>query len=233
MTDELPDVPDELPELRPEHLVTIEVTHPLARAHDLSGSYPRRYDEPRWFGPHPDKGRFDHHPAGPPRDHEPDHGVVYLACDDPLQPSGPLTTGSAAGNVLDVVIAEHVQDGDELVITPGLTFTVFTAADPLQVLDLRSSWGQATRVGTHLSTAPHRRTQPWARAIRTAYPQLHGVLYVPATGGRAVALALNEKAVPALTDAPIQLSRRFGDDAFLPIAKGAASRLDVSVSFAR
>ena len=61
------------------------------------------------------------------------------------------------------------------------TTTVQPGWPPVRILDLRSSWGQATRTGTHPSTAAHHRTQPWARASRDAYPHLHGILYVQAT----------------------------------------------------
>jgi hypothetical protein len=47
------------------------------------------------------------------------------------------------------------------------------------------AWSQITRAGAHLSAAAHHLVHPWARKIRASYPQLHGVLYMPSTGGRA------------------------------------------------
>lgn len=234
MTDALPDVPATLPDLAGEHVVTVTPDRPLLRIHDLGGRYPREHHQPRYYGPLPAKGRFDHHPPGPPTDHEPDHGVIYAAGDDPaVPPSPPAAPGmSAPGNALDVVLAEYVQTDDELVVTDGLTLTVFTPDRPLELLDLRSSWGQATRAGTHLSTAPHLKTQPWARAIRADYPHLHGLLYVPATGGRSVAVALNETAVPALRTGRVLLSRRLNDPALLPVITVAAARLRFAVTIA-
>lgn len=98
----------------------------------------------------------------------------------------------------------------------------------VDLLDLRSSWSQITRAGTHLSTAAHDRVQPWARSIRASYPQLHGVLHVPSTGGRAVAVALNESAAPTLQRASVLLSRRMID---LPPVAAAARRLGVGVTY--
>lgn len=234
MTQGLPDVPAALPDLAAEHTITVPAGWPLVRIHDLAGPHPREHHEPRWFGPHPDKGRFDHHPAGPPADHAPDHGIIYTAGDDPTAPPSPPADPGVMvpGNALDVALAEFIQSDSELVVTAGLTLTVVAPAEPVQLLDVRSSWGQATRAGTHLSTAAHHLTQPWARAIRAAYPHLHGVLYVPATGGRAVAAALNETAAEPLAGGPVLLSRRLADPAMLAVVEAAADRLRFDVTVA-
>lgn len=232
MTQELPDVPDTLPSLVAEHTAIVRPGWPLVRIHDLGGGFPREYHEPRWFGPHPDKGRFDHHTQGRPRDHAPDHGIIYTTVDDPTAPASPPAAAGTIvpGNTLDVALAEFVQSGSQLVITAGLTLTVVAATAPLQLLDVRSSWGQVTRAGTQLSTAPHHRTQPWARAIRQAYPHLHGILYVPATGGRAVAAALYETATGALVAGQVLLSRRLNDPAMLAVVEATAERLRFDVT---
>jgi hypothetical protein len=234
VTQELPDVPDTLPALAAEHTATVTPGWPLVRIHDLAGRFPREHHEPRWFGPHPDKGRFDHHPDGRPRDHAPDHGIIYTTGDDPAAPPSPPAAAGAMvpGNALDVALAEFVQADTELVITSGLALTVVAPAAPLHLLDVRTSWGQATRVGAHLSTAAHHRTQPWARAIRDAYPHLHGILYVPATGGRAVAVALNETAAGALAGGRVLLSRRLADPAMLAVIEATAERLRFDVTVA-
>lgn len=91
--------------------------------------------------------------------------------------------------------------------------------------------GQATRAGP-LSTAGHHRTPPWARAIRDADPHLHGILYVPATGGRAVAAARNEPAAGALAGGRVLLSRRLADPAMLAVVEAAAERLRFDVAVA-
>ena len=142
--------------------------------------------ELRWFGPLPDKGRFDHHPPGAPRDHEPDYGIAYLACDDPgsTRPHELVAQAtSVPGNPLEVAVAEAAQGGRELIVADGLTLSVLELTEPLRVLDVRGRFAQQTRAGTHLSTAPHPQTQRWARRIHNQYRDLAGVLYAPSTGG--------------------------------------------------
>jgi len=226
VTQELPDVPASLPPLQDEHLVVVPAGTALVRLHDVGGHHPTAHDQLRWFGPLPGRGRFDHHPPGPPADHAPGHGVLYAALDDPT--TSPPPAGGAVGTVLDVVLSEAVQDGDVLAITDGLTLTVWRSSGDLRLLDLRGPWAQRTRTGTHLSTAPHERTQPWARAIRRQYRQLHGLLYTPATGGRAVAVALNETSSPHL-GGQIELSRPLHHPQLLPLVGEVGQRLDFSI----
>lgn len=221
MTDALVELPARLPALQPQHVIQLTDDWELVRVHDALGRHPRAFDEPRWFGPIADRGRFDHHPAGPPADHEPDHGVVYVAAKDPA-------TGH--GQPLDIAVAEWVQTDRELHVTAGLTLTVFTVGEPLDLLDVRT-WGQTLGAGTHLSTAPHHQVQPWARAIRQAYPDLHGVLYVPATGGHGVAMSLNETAAPSLGSGTVLLSRALSDPAMRTYAAAAAHRLQLALTW--
>jgi hypothetical protein len=226
VTQQLPEVPAALPPMQDEHLVVLPAGTALVRLHDVGGRHPSEHDQFRWFGPLLGRGRFDHHPAGPPADHDPQHGVLYVALDDPT--TSPQPPGGAGGTVLDVVSSEAVQDGDVLAITDGLTLTVWRTSGELRLLDLRGPWAQRTRAGVHLSTAPHERTQPWARAIRRQYPQLHGLLYTPATGGRAVAAALNETSGPSL-GGRIELSRRLHHPQLLPLVGEVGRRLGFSI----
>ena len=226
MTQQLPDVPASLPPLQDEYLVVVPTGTALVRLHDVGGRYPTAHDQLRWFGPLPGRGRFDHHPPGPPADHEPHHGVLYVALDDPS--TSPPRVRGAGGTVLDVVLSEAVQDGDVLAVTNMFTLTVWRTSGNLRLLDLRGPWAQRTRTGAHLSTAPHERTQPWARAIRQQYPQLHGLLCTPATGGRAVAAALNETSSPHL-GGRIELSRVLHHPQLLPLVGEVGQRLGFSI----
>jgi hypothetical protein len=231
VTTELPEPPVRLPDLADAHVIVLPIDWPLLRAHDIAGTHPRAFNELRWWGPIPDKGRFDHHPVGAPRDHFPAHGVVYVACPDPGKPPAGLTASDAIpGNALDVVLAEMVQADHELTVTPGLTLTAFSLSEPLHLLDVRGTWAQATRAGAHLSTAPHHDVQRWARAIRAAYPQLNGVLYAPSTGGHAVAVVLNESSERALSEATVLLSRQMTDPALEGVLNAAARRLQITLT---
>jgi hypothetical protein len=58
------------------------------------------------------------------------------------------------------------------------------------------------------------------------------VLYTPSTGGRAVAAALNESALPALSGAPTLMIRSFTDPALLPIVEASAARVEATLTFA-
>lgn len=223
MTQQLPDVPASLPALAAGDVTILPAGTRLVRLHDVAGPHPTAHDQLRWFGPLAGKGRFDHHPPGPARDHAPHHGILYAALDDP---AGQARPGN--GTVLDVILAEAVQAGHTLPVTDGLTLTVWNTTGELHLLDLRSRWSQRTRTGTHLSTAPHERTQRWARAIRTHYPQLHGILAIPATGGRALAVALNETSTPHLAG-PVELSRQLRHPQLLPIIGHTAQHLGITL----
>lgn len=223
MTQLLPELPAWLPELATEDVRILPTGTRLVRLHDTAGPYPAAYDQLRWFGPLVGKGRFDHHPRGRARDHSPTHGVLYVALDDP---DGPDRAGS--GTVLDVVLAEAVQAGRTLAVTSGLTLTIWRTSGELHLLDLRGRWSQRTRTGTHLATAPHDPTQPWARAIRQSYPQLHGILSVPSTGGRALAAVLNGSSAQRL-GGPIELSRSLRHPQLLPIIGHAAHQLGIAL----
>lgn len=214
MTTRLPPPPPDLPPLRSHETIEVPAGHTLVRVHDTAGPHARGPAEPRWFGPLPDRGRFDHHPVGPPMDHRPDHGVLHAACRDPA---------TSTGRPLDTVLAEWVQEHDELVLRKGLRLVLLRPTRPLLLLDLRT-WGQALRAGTHLSTSPHHEVQSWARAIREGYPDVDGVLHVPATGGDALAIALHEAGCGAVDASPL-LSRELLDPALLPYVEDAALRL--------
>ena len=89
--------------------------------------------------------------------------------------------------------------------------------------------------GGAAASAPHARPLtfwPWACAIRDTYPHLHGILCVPATGGRAVAAARNETAADALAGGRVLLSRRLVDPAMLAVVEVAAQRLRFDVTVA-
>ena len=152
--------------------------------------------------------------------------MLYVALDDPT--TSPPPADGVEGTVLDVVLSEAVQDGDILAITDGLTLTVWRTSGDLRLLDLRGPWGQRTRTGTRPSTAPHARTQPWARAIRQQYQKLHGLLSTPAAGGCAVAAALDETSSPHL-GGRIELSRPLHHPQLLPLVGEAGKRLGFSI----
>ncbi|WP_407938952.1 RES family NAD+ phosphorylase [Mycolicibacterium fluoranthenivorans] len=129
------------------------------RVHRTEGAHVLGWNEFRHYGP---VLRFDPHP--PPTAEHPDVAVWY----------GASTPGAALAEAFQVDRTIDRRRG-----RPYLTGLSFTRA--LSVLDLaadsRGAW--ATRAGGTfaMSTAPHRVTQRWARAIVQAFPDLGGVRY--------------------------------------------------------
>lgn len=236
MTVELPPAPrpGQLPPLEDECVAWLPPGWLLVRLHEIAGRFPTAAGDLRWFGPHPDRGRFDHHPSGPPRVH--DHaGIAYLATDDPHRPGDaaePTGGGSAPGNAIEVAVAEAAQQSHTVVVTESQTLSVLELVEPLALLDVRGRFAQQTRAGTHLSTGPHPRTQQWARAIHQAYPHLGGIAYAPPTGGRAIAVAVTERARPQLAAARLRFSRHVTDPSCWPLIAAAADAVHVDLAVA-
>lgn len=140
------------------------------------------WNEFRHYGP---LLRFDPHPE-PPQLHA-DHAAWYGA------------------STPDAALAEAFQDRtiDRGRGRPYLTGLHFTR--PLRLLDLAAdspgAWG--TRAGGNfaLSTAAHRITQRWARAITEAFPDLDGIRYNSRFAGHPCA-ALFITAMNAMPDDP-------------------------------
>lgn len=236
MTVELPPAPppQHLPPLEDDHVAWLPAGWLLVRLHETAGRFPTAAGGLRWFGPHPDKGRFDHRPPGPPRTH--DHaGIAYFATDDPhRQTDAAEPTGGASvpGNAIEAAVAEAAQQSQTVVVTESQALSVLELVEPLTLLDVRGRFAQQTRTGTHLSAAPHPRTQQWARAIHQAYPHLSGIAYAPATGGRAIAVAVTERARPPLAAARLRFCRHVTDPSCWPLIAVAADAVHVDLAVA-
>ena len=158
--------------IRPDELVEISPEQVLWRAHRTTATHSLPWNALRTFGP---VLRFDPHPY-PRRDHPPGRGVWY----------GALDVDGALAEVY-----QHTRVIDRRWEAPYLTG--FRCTRPLQLLDLGGSgtgrW--PTRAGGTfaMDTAPHGVAQHWARAIRSAHPELDGLLYRGRfAGGRCLAL---------------------------------------------
>lgn len=219
MTDHLPAAPARLPPLQPGDVIELDVGRLVARIHDRGGRHPTKAGDLRHFGPLAGRGRFDHHPPGFPKDHR-DHGVAYLAVADAADPGD---------DTLDLLCAEQIQAGDTLTVVDTMTLSIVELTTPVTLLDASGGWGQRTRCGAHLSTAPHEEVQAWARAIHRDYPAVEGVRYRPSTGGHGWALAVNERAAAQLRTARLVFQRRLRDMEG-PLS-AAASRLHVKIAY--
>ncbi|MCP2169361.1 RES domain-containing protein [Goodfellowiella coeruleoviolacea] len=146
---------------RAEDVVAVHRATRLVRIFSAGGTHPQRWNSFRYVGPLP-HARFDPHPPGPnnlPVENR-DHGVLYF------------------GLSVRTSIAEVFQATSTVDRTTRLPhLVVLRPRRTLRLLDLAGLW--PTRVGAsqEISTGPKHLTQPWARAIRAAYPELDGLWY--------------------------------------------------------
>ncbi|MFW0790769.1 RES family NAD+ phosphorylase [Gordonia sp. CPCC 205333] len=157
--------------IRSKEALTWKTSMPVWRVHATVGSHVLPWDAHRTWGP---VLRFDQHPL--PVGEHPRYGIWYGAAD----PRGALAEVFQETRVID----RHT---DAKYLT-GLRFT-----RPLRLLDV-GGIGVATWItragGNHgLDSAPHRRSQQWARAIHSAFDEIDGIAYRGRfAGGTCVAL---------------------------------------------
>lgn len=179
----------------------------LWRLYFRGGAHPTTWSRFRSFGPTP-AGRFDHHEP-PPRGQE--RAILYAAL------AGPTC------------LAEVFQDTrvvDRRRSEPWLV--AFELARPLELLDLTGAWPTRAGASMALATGPRPRARRWARAIYAAYPQIHGLLYPSSMDASRPALALFERARPALPRQP-RLHRALAEPPLLVPVRSAAARLGYRV----
>lgn len=133
------------------------------RVHRTTGAHVVPWNGYRTYGP---LLRFDHQP--PPRGEHPGYGVAYWARD--------AATALAEAFQTTRVIDRHTG-------SPRLTAVRMSPA-LLDVSGANGAW--PTRAGGNfaLNTAPHSRTQHWARTIDRAYPHIDGLQYQARWGGK-------------------------------------------------
>jgi len=181
--------------LRPDtDVVAVPPSRRLVRIFTAGGNHPQRWNTFRTTGPLP-HGRFDPQPpgrAGRPAD-DPGNGVVYYG----------LTVRTSVAEVFQTtsLVDRRTRDPRLVVVRPTRS---------MRLLDLTGLW--PTRVGgsQEISSGPKKITQAWARAIRTAFPQLDGLWYRSSMDGGQPAVCLwDPPAGDALPLAP---------DVLLPLA---------------
>jgi hypothetical protein len=126
----------------------------LWRVQPTNGPHVVAWDELRHFGPVPG-GRFDPH-RSPPREQR--EGVQYLAVD------------------LPTALAEHFQATrvvDRRRRAPAVV--AWRPTRTLELCDLTGSWPVRVGASHVINTGSRERCQEWARAIRTAFPDLDGL----------------------------------------------------------
>jgi len=153
-------------------------------------------------------GRFDHH-VPPPR-HQ-DRAILYAAIEGPT------------------CIAEVFQETrviDRHRNEPWLAaFTIETA---LELLDLTGDWPTRAHASMAIHSGPRPRAQRWARSIHQAYPALSGVYYPSSMDGNRPAVALFERALPAMPRHP-RLNRALAEPPLWILIANAAARFGYRV----
>jgi len=169
------------------------------RVYRRGGRHPTLWDRLRDFGP--TAARFDHH-LPPPRVQE--RAILYAAGHGPT------------------AIAEAFQDTrliDRAARDPWLVG--FRLARPLTLLDLTGPWPTRAGASMALATGPRPRARRWAQAIYDAYPDLDGLYYPASMHGNRPALALTDRARPAIPPRP-EFHRPLADPALLRMLEKVA-----------
>ena len=153
-------------------------------------------------------GRFDHHEP-PPRTQQ--RAILYAAAEGPT------------------CLAEVFQDTRVVARQHNEPWIVaFALEAQLALLDLTGSWPTRAGASMAIHTGPRPRAQRWARAIYAAYPAVQGILYSSSMNAGRPALALFERAQPALPAHP-RLNRALAEAPLLVPIANAAARLGYRV----
>lgn len=183
MIGKLPDRPDPavLTASHPE-FHTVAPAAVLWRIHRTTGPHVTAFNQLRDFGPI-STCRFDPHPDGPPRLH-PGIGVLYAAGDLPTA----LAEVYQTTRVIDCVTAAPAA-------------TAFRCVRPVRLLDLTGQWPLRAGASHVINTGRRSATRAWARAFRTAWPDLDGLWHTSSLTGHPC-VTLFSPAADALPAAP-------------------------------
>lgn len=158
-----PPAPDDLKSLlRPhEDIVAVHSGTRLVRVFCAGGRHHQRWNTFRTSGPLA-HARFDPHPTGPDGERitSEDNGVLYFG----------LSVRTSVAEVF-----QQTSIVDRTTRRPHLV--VFQPQRTLRLLDLTGLWPTRAGASQEISSGPKDVTQVWARAIRTAFPDLDGLWY--------------------------------------------------------
>jgi len=173
----------------------------LWRVYFRGGKHPATWNRLRNFGP-VSSGRFDHH-VPPPRIQ--DRAILYAAIE---------------GSTCLAEVFQETRVVDRHRNEPWLA--AFAIEVPLDLLDLTGTWPTRAHASMAINSGPRPRAQRWARSIHEACPALSGVYHPSSMDGNRPAVALFERAVPAMPQHP-RFNRALAEPPLLiPIANAAA-----------
>jgi RES domain len=165
----------------------------LARIYYATGPYPSHWNQFRSYGP--TAARWDHHlPNSRSVGVEQSRAIFNCAPD------------------VDTCAAEVFQATRRIDRTrnaPGLV--VFALREAVTLLDLRGIFSTKMGASTAIHSGPRSRARAWARELYDAYPDIQGLYHGSSMNGYAPAIALNERAQPAMPEQP-QFHRALNDD---------------------
>lgn len=178
----------------------------LARIYFASGAHPSRWSQFRSFGPV--DARWDHHlPDAWGNAVEQGRGILYCAPD------------------IDTCVAEVFQATRRIDRTRGAPWlVVFALREAVTLLDVRGSFATTIGASTAIHSGPRSRARAWAAQFYDAYPNVQGVHYGSSMNGHAPAVALNERARPAMPRLPL-FHRALNDDMLVDVLRRIALRL--------
>ncbi len=152
----------------------------LTRLYFRGGRHPTLWDTFRAFGPV--ESRFDHH-LPPPRVQS--RRILYAA------QHGPTALAE---------VFQHARVVDRNRYDPWLV--IFRLGQAVDLLDLTGTWPTRAGASMALSSGARPRARRWSRAIYEAYPQVQGLLYPSSMYAHKPAVALYERALPAMSRRP-------------------------------
>lgn len=176
----------------------------LWRIYDSNGPHPTRWHTFRHFGP--TNSRFDHHllPRAPQA-----RGILYAA----IHAETPFAEGFQDQRVID-----RRRNSPQLV--------AFELRRLVALLDLTGAW--PTRAGTAINSGPRSRARRWSARFYDAYPDIDGLWYSSSMDGNRPAVALYERAAPAMPTRPT-FHAALADASLTPIVLRAATRFGYGV----
>lgn len=177
-----PRPPAVLPPLRKAEVTVARAGMELWRIYFAGGEHPALWNEFRRFGPL-GTARFDHHLPPP---HTQDRGILYAAEDGPA------------------CFAEFFQATRTIDRSRREPWLVgFALGGDVRFLELGGPWPTRAGASQAINSGPRLRAREWARAIYDRYPDVEGLRYPSSMLGKAVAVALWERARDAMPLQPV------------------------------
>lgn len=178
----------------------------LVRIYSRGGTHPTDWHAFRFYGPV--DGRFDHHEPPPSLQAR---GILY-------------------GATLAVTcIAERFQAARTIDPFTGEPWLVaFRLRRLVRLLDLTGVWPTRAGASMAINSGQRPRARRWSRMIYAAYPEAEGVWYASSMYRNAPAVALYERARPALPPSP-EANRALADPVLQINLENAALELNYAL----